>query len=331
MSDQDFRLTIPWDEVFIVEPNYAGWRLDVYLAQKIHRATRSQVRRILMNSDVQLAGKPARTSSIVRAGDEVRLPRIERIDPMTPTLDSIRVLLDQNDLVVINKPSGTLVHRNSTEVSRTVDMWANGYCPDERLEPVHRTDRDTSGVLVLGRGLETIRALRAAFENVDVEKVYVAVVEDPERRWAVGDLHSFETPLGPAQGSVVRLRMGHGDLPCATHVRCMHRTTERAFLEVRIEQGRQHQIRAHLSLHGTPVTGDKLYGMGDDFFEAWLQHPGHPNLTSMLATRWHALHAWKIRIPHRGRRIGVTAPIPEQLAELVEHTPCELSVLLDGH
>ncbi len=331
MNDHDVRLTIPWDEVFVVEPNYDGWRLDLYLTQKIQRATRSQIRRIIRNSDVRIAGRPARTASVVRPGDEIRMPRIERIDPMTPLLDDIRVLLERPELIIINKPAGTLVHRNAAEVSRTVDMWATRHenRTGDRLEPIHRTDRDTSGILVIGRGIENIRDLRAAFENNRVQKTYLAIVDDPQKQWTVNLSRSFDQPLGPDIHSSVRLRMGLGTLTCATHASCLVRHHSRALLRVNIEQGRQHQIRAHLSLAGTPIVGDKLYAMGDQFFEAWLQNPGHPDLTAQLAVRWHALHAWRIALPLGARMVNAQCAPPAHFSALLGRTPCELSDCLN--
>lgn len=317
MTDDWQPLHLPWDEIFIVEGNYNGWRLDLYLTQKIHRASRSQITRILKTCDVRLNERPARTGDKVRAADVIRIARTERIDPDTPQLDAIGVLADLHDVVIINKPAGMLVHRTAGEVSRTVEAWASLIHPDQRLDPTHRLDRETSGCLVLGRGLDRIRELRAIFDQSRATKTYLAVLDDPGQAWLTGSRRTFDTPLGDDTTSSISLRIGQGTLPCATHVHCFERRGRWALTAINIDQGRQHQIRAHMAMFGTPVAGDKLYGMGDDFFASWLRSPGHPDLIRALPLRWHALHAWHIEVPAAPLAVHAMAPIPEHIVSLV--------------
>ncbi len=309
-----------WVDAWTVEPNYRGWRLDRYLAEKIDRATRTQVVRIVRESDVWVGGRRARPATIVQPGDVVRIPRIERADPDTPPLDSIAVLHDAGELLVVDKPPGMLVHRTGREATRTVERWLD-LRGEGRVEAAHRLDRETSGVLVCARGLDAIRRWRSAFESGAVTKVYAAAVDDPDGRWQPGAEATFDTPLGLQAGARVNVRMGVGTLPCATHARCLVRSGERALLRVTIDQGRQHQIRVHLAMAGTPVVGDKLYALGDDFFLAWSERPGDPALVAALPTRWHALHSWRFVARENGARIDVGAPLPARIAALVPGAP----------
>jgi 23S rRNA-/tRNA-specific pseudouridylate synthase len=310
-------LHLPWDELFVVEGNYNGWRLDLYLTQKIHRASRSQITRILKSCDVRLNERPARPADRVRAADTIRIARTERIDPQTPSLDTVQILTDEHDVVIVDKPSGMLVHRTAGEVSRTVEAWTQTLDSPQRLDPTHRLDRETSGCLVLGRGLDRIRELRAVFDHSLATKTYLAVLDDIEQRWQPGCRRTFDTPLGDDTGSSIGLRMGPGNLPCATHVHCFDRRGRWALTAVNIDQGRQHQIRAHVALFGTPVAGDKLYGMGDAFFAQWLEAPGRPDLVQQVAVRWHALHAWHIEVPVSSGVVVALAPIPASITGLV--------------
>lgn len=306
---------VDWVDRWTVEPNYDGWRLDQYLAQKLKRATRSQVARILRSGQVRFAdGRRARPASRVRPGDVVELPRTERADPATPPLDQVRVLFDRDDILVLDKPAGMLVHRTAHEATRTVEAWLADRV-DGRCEPVHRLDRDTSGCLVCARGDDAIRELRTAFADGAVRKHYVARVHDPEGLWQVGSRRVLDTPLGPDPDALVRLRMGVGSLPALTRARCRERTDGIAELDVEIEYGRQHQIRAHMALFSTPIVGDKLYAMGDEFFLAWLDDPGADTLVAQLALRWHALHAARIDLRANGRDVDVTAEPPPHLRD----------------
>jgi 23S rRNA pseudouridine1911/1915/1917 synthase len=312
----DVLLRIAFDEVFVVEPNYAHWRLDRYLTQKIQRASRTQVGRFLRMGGTTCAGRPARASTRVRPGEEVRIRRTEVMDPDTPTLDAVEILFEDPELLILNKPPGMLVHRNAGEVSRTIDAWLDDRFPDVRISPVHRLDRETSGCLVCARGLPAIRQWREVFDASTARKEYLTVVLDPESTWLPGSTRDFDTPLGFDAASAVKLRVGRGDWFCCTHARCLARAGDLAWLAVTIDQGRQHQIRAHLFLHRTPVVGDKLYAHGDAFFLDWLDHPAAPRLVAQLTTRWHALHARQLTLHRPSGPLVVEAPVPAHMQAL---------------
>ena len=299
-----------WTERFEVAQNYDGWRLDRYLTDQLKRATRSKVARIIKANTRFEDGRRVKAGALVRHGDVVLIDRVEAIDPETPPIDRVRVLTEVADLVVLEKPAGMLVHRTAHEVSRTVDVFLAERFPGEQVDPLHRLDRDTSGLLICGRGIDAIREAKALFEESEPTKIYLALASDPDARWPVGEVARIDDPLGFDQASLVRLRIGRGELACATHVRAVRRQGAAALLEVQIERGRQHQIRAHLSLQGTPVVGDKLYQMGDEFFVDWLRDPGAPSLVARLQSRWHCLHAWRLEIAWRGSALSFESVAP---------------------
>jgi 23S rRNA pseudouridine1911/1915/1917 synthase len=308
---------IPWEERFVVERNYHGWRLDRYLTDKLHRATRTQVSQIARQG-MWYDGRWVRKGGVtVRAGAEIRIPRVEFADPATPPLSDITVLHRSGTVIVVDKPAGMLVHRTAHEATRTIEAWTATAFGDERVESVHRLDRETAGCLVCGVGFEAIRDLRTLFSGVEVQKRYAAIVEDPGQRWNPGDEREIDIPLGLDASSRVGIRMGPGDLGCRTFARCRSRAGTAALLDVEIEQGRQHQIRVHLALTGTPVVGDKLYAMGDDYFLRWINAPGRPDLVEQLATRWHCLACVGVEFSHAGRRHRVELPIPRHMNELL--------------
>lgn len=278
-------------ETYVVESNYDGWRLDRFLTEKLKRASRSQVRRIIEHAVRFDDGRRVKAGTTVRTDDIVCIDRIERGDPGTPPLSAVTTLLATDHLLVLCKPAGLLVHRTAREATRTIERYLEEAYPDERIEAVHRLDRDTSGVLLCGRGEDAIRALREAFRNGEVRKTYTAWVDDPDALWVARPERSFDIPLGLDPESSLGVRMGVGELACRTDATLLAHRGGVSKLRVHIEQGRQHQIRVHLWLAGTPIVGDKLYAMGDAFFRAWADAPGVPELCESLATRWHCLHA----------------------------------------
>lgn len=305
-----------WEDRLVVERNYEGWRLDRWLTQKLRRATRSQAARIVREGAHFADGRPAKASARLRAGDVVVLPREERCDPGAPSLDAVRVVAQGDGWVALDKPPGMLVHRTAAEGTRTVDAWLAAAYPSDRVEPVHRLDRDTSGLLIAGAGIDAIRDLKALLAGREVRKLYVAAVADPGGLWVPGCSRSLDAPLGFDEQSEVRLRVGVGAWGCATHARCLSTAGGRALLLVGMDGGRQHQIRAHLSLAGTPLLGDKLYEAGDTFFLDWIASPGDASLVARLPTRWHCLHAWRIAFPWRGTTVSLEAPPPPFLSAL---------------
>lgn len=298
-------------EELIVEERYDGWRLDRFLADRIQRSSRTKIQEYLAHNVELVPPRRVKASGAVRMGDTVRIVRRERIMPGMPTVDDILVLARFGDTAVVTKPPGILVHRNSREVSHTMDAYLAQRFPDaQHVEAVHRLDRDTSGCMLAAFGKDAVVHWRVAFQDRSVAKVYLAIVEDPEERWPVGRDHLIDIPLGQDTSSVLSVRMGRGDLSAKTRAICRQREGERALIELHPIEGRQHQLRAHLYLSGTPIVGDKLYLAGDDYFMRWSDDPAGTQAREPLATPYHCLHAWKLSFDHAGERQTIVAPLP---------------------
>ena len=306
--------------VFPVDSNFSGCRLDRFLTLRLARLSRTKANAIIRFGDLEIlpSHRRPRPSLKLKVGESVLLR--ERLDPEWVQDDEVEVLHEDEALIVVNKPAGMLVHESASVRLNTIQSWLER-TGEHEAEPAHRLDRETSGVLICARLPEFIPRLRDLFASDHPTKVYRALVLDPDGRWHAGDRESITTPLGPVMGEVLTVRMGEGDLPSCTHVEALGELSHPEFgrlsdLQVTIETGRQHQIRVHLEMMGTPIAGDKLYGQSDDFFMAMCDRPNDRALLATLPFPRHALHAWRLSMPHpqdRGRRMTFEAPLPAEL------------------
>lgn len=296
---------------FDVDHNFDGWRLDQFLANRIGRLSRSRAGEIARYGDVEI--DPPRK---VKAGTRLRLGDVvvirEHLPDETTQYDEVAVLHADDAIVVVAKPAGMLVHEAASVRMNTVQMyleqagWASA-------EPAHRIDRETSGIVLCAATNQWVTPLRDMFATTHPEKVYRALVSDPAERWRPGERETICIPLRLATETRLGLRMVTGNLEATTHVLVRERYGELADLEVTIETGRQHQIRVHLAMQGTPVAGDKLYTYDDAFFMEITDHPDDPQLLARLPFRRHMLHAWRLAFPHPQTRevVSFQAPFPE--------------------
>jgi 23S rRNA pseudouridine1911/1915/1917 synthase len=285
-----------------VDGNNDGWRLDRFLAQCMPRISRSLAGRIARDGDVEVI--PPRK---VKAGTRLRNNDVvivrQALDPERVQDADVEVIYRDEALVVVAKPAGMLVHESSSVRLNTIQKYLERRGFDE-AEPVHRLDRETSGVLICAASRRMVPVLRGMFATAHPDKIYRALVLDPDARWQVGERRTIETPLGNDLTSILDVKMGKGGLEARTHVEVLGRV-EHAFgpmadLRVVIETGRQHQIRVHLAMQGTPIAGDKLYSVDDEYFMAICAQPDDPELLARVPFDRHALHAWKLRMPHPG-------------------------------
>jgi 23S rRNA pseudouridine1911/1915/1917 synthase len=287
-----------------VAPDAAGKRLDVWLAETLD-LPRARVKTLLERGAVRIAGRPPRKGDRTIAGARVEVT-LEDEDPRPvpqPELPLSVLHLDPQ-LIALDKVAGIPSHplepgERGTMVNALVARYPE--CADASLDPregglVHRLDTLTSGVLLAARDPATWRAVRDAFGERQVEKVYLAVVTGP-----VADAGDIDLPLRH-RADHVEPALGGGGREALTSFRTLSRTGDAALLEVRIETGVLHQIRAHLAAVGAPVLGDAQYGGRT-----------HPGLSRFF------LHAARIALAHpvSTARLAVSAPLPAELLDVL--------------
>ena len=309
---------------FVVAENEAGQRLDALLTVHFHNYSRGHLRRVISAGGVRIddhSGKPAYR---VRAGQTVRivLPEIPRQSPR-PEPIPLEVLFEDDDLVVVNKPPGMVVHPARGHWSGTlVAALQHHFGPSLSssggpLRPgiVHRLDRDTSGAILVARHDQAHGQLALQFESRSIEKEYFALVAGtPELD---GDIIDRAIAVHPVHREKMTAGRGRDEGRTAqTFYRVIERFRGFAAVLAMPKTGRTHQIRVHLAHIGLPVLCDRAYGHRAELTRGELS--GDAADTTVLLSR-QALHAQRLRFrhPRSDQLMEVEAPLPADIAAVL--------------
>jgi 23S rRNA pseudouridine1911/1915/1917 synthase len=302
---------------FTVEPNYAGWRLDRYLQEKIPRLSRERVQWLIENRLEAEDGRRLKPASRVLPGLAFALLKTAEPEPEAP-LD-FGVVHDDGALLVVDKPAGLPVHPTARYSANTFTSAAKLRFPNRKVDPAHRIDRETSGLLACGSAPEWTKKLKRAFAEGAVSKTYLALAAGVPR----DDRFTVDAPLAITGTSAVRVRMhvAEGGAASVTAFEVLERRTAAdgapvTLLACHPRTGRQHQIRAHLHHAGLPLVGDKIYGPDENIFDRFTRHAMTDDDRAVLRLPRQALHAWRLELPHprSGERIALETPLPPDLA-----------------
>jgi 23S rRNA pseudouridine1911/1915/1917 synthase len=297
-----------------VGPEDAGERLDRHVAARLD-IPRNQVQRWIQDGLVRVGGRPAKASHPVAEGDAIDCNPPEPVDDRVhPEEGNLRILYENSDLVVLDKPAGLTVHPGAGRPTGTLAHHLLARYPEMvgvggpgRPGIVHRLDQGTSGVIVVARTAAAYHRLTRAFAAREVDKRYLAIAYG-EPKPSSG---MIDAPIGRhatrRKEMTVRSDRG-GGRPARTGYRTLAARAGISLVELDLATGRTHQIRVHLKHLGHPLVGDPLYGEA-----RWkgLPKPMQPVLRDFPRP---ALHAW--RLGFEGREFE--APVPADLRELWE-------------
>lgn len=287
-----------------------GQRIDNYLMNKLKGVPRSKVYRILRKGEVRVNKKRKGPSYKLLEGDEVRLPPLfleERAvlappNQATRNLLSERIIYEDDNLLIINKPSGMSVHAGSTVRVGVVEALRHLYPKLPNLELAHRLDSETSGCLVLAKKKKILREIHQLLREGKVNKIYWALTQGKwTRSQRIVDV-SLHKEYRDGGKHVVEVNP-HGKT-ALTEFRPLEKFVGAELMEVKLYTGRTHQIRVHAAHQGHPIAGDDRYG--DVEFNKLARQKG---LRRMF------LHAYSIEftLPSLNQHITVTAPLDEDL------------------
>jgi len=290
-----------------VSANDARLRLDQFLAKELPEYSRSRLQQLIRSGFVRLNKQTTRPRQIVRGGDKIHLiePPLEKIE-MRPEPIPLDVLFEDDDLIIINKPTDLTVHPGAGQREHTLVNALLSHCTTlsgiggkERPGIVHRLDKETSGCLVVAKNDVAHRELSKQFAARTVEKIYLALVAGKLRK----PTGVIEENIGrhPVQRKRMSVSSKRGRA-AKTEYRVIRSSYQASLVECRLHSGRTHQIRVHLHHLGHPVLGDKIYA-------------------PRFAKNFHRqmLHAWKLgfRHPCTGEWRSFEASLPADFNEAI--------------
>jgi 23S rRNA pseudouridine1911/1915/1917 synthase len=302
-------LTVSW----IVDSETAGLRLDQFLTRVNTGESRSQIQSWIRKGHVTVNGKTVKTGYIMKPGDEVEL-RLPSIQPSGPFPEAIplSILYEDEDLAVLDKPSGMVCHtgagvRTGTLVNALLHRMGSLEAGDSaRPGIVHRLDKFTSGVMMIAKNNFSHRRLSEQFRTRQIRKHYLALVYgSPSPPQGTIDLAIGRDPVDRKKMS----HRAHRKRSALTHYFLKTDYGVCSLLEIRIETGRTHQIRVHLAAKGHPIVGDLLYG-GNRF-----RNLPAPLLNEEKMLKRPFLHSSRLEFfhPRSEKPLSFQTPLPDEL------------------
>lgn len=290
-----------------VPPALDGERVDKAIAELLglSRAAANNI----VGLGVEVDGEEARAATRVSGGQTIRCSAPEETQTLTPEDVEFEVVYEDDDLLVVDKPPGLVVHPGSGRTRGTLAAGLINRYPElvgvgtrERWGLVHRLDKDTSGVILVARNQDAFEALVDQLRRREVGRTYLSLVEGR----LASPTGTIEAPIGRDPSRPTRRAVTHGGKHARTHYEVVRvfEDSDATLLEVTLETGRTHQIRVHMAAIGHPVAGDQTYG-------AVRKDLGSPRTF---------LHAYRLTFTHPAteERLAVEAPLPSDLASVLE-------------
>jgi 23S rRNA pseudouridine1911/1915/1917 synthase len=318
----------------------SGQRLDQFLVAHMDGVSRSRVQLLIDQGDVLIDGERAKSSRKLRAGERIVVSGEPRPEPLkaVPEAIPLDVVYEDQDLAVVNKPAGMMVHAGSgaSDDARSRGTLVNALLHrftalsstggDLRPGIVHRLDKSTSGLIVVAKNDRAHAALGAMFSGRRIRKTYMALVhgEVPRDRGTITAAVSRD----PVRRTRMTTKPNELARSAITHYEVLRRLTTRfgkfALLRVRIETGRTHQIRVHMASIGHPVVGDTLYGAPMQLRDQAAMRAAESRRMKaepdILRLGRNFLHAAKLEFAHplTGKPLDLEASLPEELAAFLK-------------
>ena len=336
-------------QTFQVTQNEAGQRLDVLLSRRIERVNRTEWQNRIRRGQVLVEGAAVKAARRMKSGETVEFSFVSKAEPEVDRNYSI--LYEDDSLMIIDKPPNLPVHPAGIYCANTLQGLLKEDRGDDFIAHfIHRLDRETSGLLLLGKNRSASAFLNRAFRKGEVRKEYLVIVEGrfPERLSGEGRLTNDAdspvrkkrrfvsavgvptsrgtvagTPAGRASAGVPTGRgagtpTGEVGQTCRTDFVRIGHNDEISLVQARLFTGRLHQIRATLGSLGFPVVGDRLYGIDERLYLKFIADEETDEDRKRLRLGRSALHCRRLTIPHPERgRMTFVSPLPKDMADLI--------------
>ena len=285
-----------------IESENENIRLDKVVAMLDENLSRSMIQKMLEDGKILVNGKQEKASYKTKKKDSIQ---IEEIVPKEIQLKAqnipIEILYEDNDIIIVNKPKGMVVHPANGNPDGTLVNAIMHICKDSlsgiggELRPgiVHRIDKDTSGLLIIAKNDKAHIALSEQIQNRKITKKYVALVRGVVKE----NQATIDMPIGRSTKDRKKMAVRKDGKNAVTHFEVLKRYSDYTYLDIKIDTGRTHQIRVHMAEIGYPIVGDSVYSNGKNPF----------------GVEGQMLHAKELIFEHpiTGKRMHIEAPLPE--------------------
>ena len=299
-----------------VTEQFAGQRLDAALASMFPEYSRSRLQQWIRDGRVLLDGSIVKPRTRL-AGDEVlqlNIQLTDQSDQIEPQAIPLDIVFEDQDIIVLNKPAGLVVHPAAGHADGTLVNALLHYDTELSYVPragiVHRLDKDTTGLMVVARNLTAHKHLVEELQQRSVQREYQAIVHG-----VITAGGTIDAAIGRHVRDRVRMCVRDDGKPASTHYRVINRFRAHTHVQLKLETGRTHQIRVHMQYIRHPLVGDPVYGGRQR-----IPPQANAELVELLrGFRRQALHAFRLSLVHpgTGKQLSWKAPVPEDMVRLL--------------
>ena len=295
----------------IINEEQQGKRVDGVISEYATELSRNTVQRLIEEEQIKVNGNKIKPSYKTNLNDiiDINIPKAKEID-LKPQNIPLEILYEDNDIIVVNKPKGMVVHPANGNPDGTLVNAIMAKCKDSlsgiggEIRPgiVHRLDKDTSGAIIVAKNDKAHIKLSEDLKNHKIQKTYIALVRGIIKE----NEATINMPIGRSKQDRKKMAVDKNGKEAITHFKVLKRYNEKyTLLEINIETGRTHQIRVHLSHIGYPIIGDDTYSNGKN---EW-------GITGQC------LHAKSLKFKHpiTGREMLIEAELPEYFQKILEN------------
>ena len=283
-------------------------RLDSYISKSNLDLSRSMVQKLIKENRVFVNGKNEKESYKIKVNDNITIqieePKSSKLEAQDIPLD---IIYEDNDIVVINKPKGMVVHPGNGNPDNTLVNAVLAHCKGSlsgiggEIRPgiVHRIDKDTSGLIIVAKNDKSHINLSEQIKNHEVTKIYTALVKGNISE----DEATIDMPIGRDKKDRKKMSVTRDGKEAVSHIKVVKRYGNYTLIRVKIDTGRTHQIRVHMAKIGHPVVGDEVYSSGKKEF----------------GVKGQMLHSTILKFKHpiSGKEIMLEAPLPQYFEDVL--------------
>ena len=296
-------------DTYIIDEEKSGIRIDKAIGLIEDTLSRVAIQRLLDEGNILVNGKTTKASYKTKLGDEIIIQKEEpkKVDIIAQDIP-IEILYEDEDIIVVNKPKGIVVHPangnpDGTLVNAIMNLCGNslsGIGGEIRPGIIHRLDKDTSGVLIIAKNDMAHINISNQIKNRQTKKIYIALVRGVIKE----NEATIDMPIGRSTKDRKKMAVTKDGKEAVTHFKVLKRYDNFTLLEIKIDTGRTHQIRVHMAEIGYPIVGDYVYSNGKNPF----------NIEGQM------LHAKQIEFvhPRTGKNMKIEAPIPKYFQSIID-------------